>query len=138
MIGLPYESAMNTLVAAIAREGPAWIVAALVVVVALALVFKAMPAWTAHLERRAAVEEERERRKARESEERARTEGQWIQAINRSNDVSEQVASALDSSTRMIGQVSRKLDDDARQAERNAAKLDRLETNMEVLLERTK
>ncbi|MFQ9181773.1 MAG: hypothetical protein ACLR3C_19180, partial [Eggerthella lenta] len=65
-------------------------------------------------------------------------EGQWIQAIDRSNDVSERVASALDSSTRMIGQVSRKLDDDARQAERNAAKLDRIETDMQVLLERTK
>lgn len=135
---MPYEQAMNTVVAAIAREGPAWIMAALLVIVAAALLAKGVPAWTGYMDRRAAVEEERERRKARESEERARTEGQWIQAINRSNDVSEQVASALDSSTRMIGQVSRKLDDDARQAERNAEKLDKLEEHMIVLIERTK
>ena len=134
---MPYEEAMTALSVAIAREGPAWIVAAMVVVAAAVLLAKGVPTWTAYMDRRA-VEEERERRKSRESEERARTEGQWIQAIDRSNDVSERVASALDSSTRMIGQVSRKLDDDARQAERNAAKLDRMETNIEVLLERTK
>ena len=133
---MPYEEAMTALSVAIAREGPAWIVAAMVV--AAVLLAKGVPTWTAYMDRRAAVEEERERRKSRESEERARTEGQWIQAIDRSNDVSERVASALDSSTRMIGQVSRKLDDDARQAERNAAKLDRIETDMQVLLERTK
>lgn len=135
---MPYEEAMTALSVAIAREGPAWIVAAMVVVAAAVLLAKGVPTWTAYMNRRAAVEEERERRKSRESEERARTEGQWIQAIDRSNDVSERVASALDSSTRMIGQVSRKLDDDARQAERNAAKLDRIETDMQVLLERTK
>ena len=52
--------------------------------------------------------------------------------------MSESVAAALESSTRMIDRVSCKLDEDARQAERNAAKLDRLETDMQVLLERTK
>lgn len=111
---------------------------ALVVIVCAALLSKGFPAWSSYMDRRAAVEEERERRKARESEERARTEGQWIQAIDRSNDVSESVAAALESSTRMIDRVSCKLDEDARQAERNAAKLDRLETDMQVLLERTK
>ena len=135
---MPYEAAMNTLAGAIAREGPAWIMAAMVVVLAAVLLVKGFPAWTAYLDRRAAVEEERERRKSRESDERARTEGQWIMAIDRSNDVSERVAGALDSSTRMIGQVSRKLDDDARQSERNAEKLDRIETDIQVLLERTK
>lgn len=135
---MPYESAMNALAVAIAREGAAWIIAAMVVVAAAVLIAKGVPAWTANMGRRAAVEEERERRKAREGEERARTEGQWIQAIGRSNDVAESVAAALDSSTRMIGQVSRKLDDDARQSERNAEKLDRMETDMQVLLERTK
>lgn len=134
---MPYEGAVSVLAQAIAREGPAWVMAAMVVVAGAALLAKGVPAWTACMDRRAAVEEERERRKSRESEERARTEGQWIQAIDRSNDVAERVASALDGSTRMIGQVSRKLDDDARQAERNAAKLDRLEMDMQVLLERT-
>lgn len=134
---MPYEDAMNTLATAIAREGPAWIMAMMLAVVAVALLSKGVPAWTRFLERRAAVEEERERRKSRESDERSRTEGQWIQAIDRSNDVSERVASALDSSTRMIGQVSRKLDDDERRAERNERKLDRIEEHIVVLLERT-
>lgn len=133
-----YESAVRELAVAIGQEGAAWVMAAIVVVVGAVLVAKIMPSWQDYLERRAATEEERERRKARESAERSRTEGQWIQAIDRSNDVAERVASALDGSTRMIGQVSRKLDDDARQAERNAAKLDRLEMDMQVLLERTK
>lgn len=135
---MPYEEGVNALAAAIAREGPAWVMAVLVVLVGVALMAKGFPAWAAYMDRRAAVEEERERRKARESEERARTEGQWIQAIDRSNDVSESVAAALESSTRMIDRVSRKLDEDARQAERNAAKLDRIETDVQVLLERTK
>lgn len=135
---MPYEAAMNTLAAAIAREGPAWIMAMMLAIVAVVLLAKGLPAWTAHLGRRAAVEEERERRKARESDERSRTEGQWIQAIDRGNDVSERVAAALDSSTCMIGQVSRKLDNDERRGERNDERLDRIETNITVLLERTK
>ncbi|MGO5315799.1 hypothetical protein ACTQZK_01545 [Paraeggerthella sp. LCP19S3_G8] len=135
---MPYETSVSTLAQAIAQEGAAWVMCALVVIVCAALLSKGFPAWSSYMDRRAAVEEERERRKARESEERARTEGQWIQAIDRSNDVSESVAAALESSTRMIDRVSCKLDEDARQAERNAAKLDRLETDMQVLLERTK
>ena len=55
---MPYEEAMTALSVAIAREGPAWIVAAMVVVAAAVLLAKGVPTWTAYMDRRAAVEEE--------------------------------------------------------------------------------
>lgn len=130
------DQAVNVLALGIAREGPAWIMAALTVVVGAMIMLKGLPTWQAFLDRRAATEEAREQRKSRESEERARTEGQWIQAIDRSNDVSERAVAALDASTQVIDRLSRKLDADAQQSERLESKLDEACTNIVIIKER--
>lgn len=122
---------ISPLFAVIAKEGPAWAMATLMLIGILLLAWKVFPEirrWRADSHEEAMT---REARKDEERKERARMEGQWLQALNQSTE-------ALNTSSRINERILRKLDEDEEQTARIDEKLETVLINQNLLLERTR
>lgn len=122
---------ISPLFAVIAKEGPAWAIATLMLVGIILLAWKVFPeirSWQADRHEEAM---RREERKQQESKERARMEGQWLQALNHSTE-------AINAQNHINERILRKLDEDEEQTARIDEKLETVLINQNLLLERTR
>lgn len=130
------EAAFSDLAITISRESPSLAMAILILVLAYMLAAKLIPTFIKVLNDRADLNRERELRKKKESAERAKLEGQWLETQQMSNRLQEQ-------NGKLMVDLSSKIDRDCEQRARvertigdQSDKIDDILSDMKILKER--
>lgn len=130
------ETAASQIAVAIIKESPQLSLAVLLIVLTFIFIFRISPAVVSFMESKAAAFAARESRKRKESEERTRREGEWLQALN-------QATATNSECVRVIDRMNVKLDRDEEHylldCERNSrleSQLDEIDKGVTRLLER--